>query len=292
MEEELVRGEPLVVGVRHESTTFWAEIVLQEVRNRPLQEPEGNSLSFHILLPHKPRNLRNIDIVSLRTGKNHHLNIILLSDRLIQHTTNICSAVIQQSIHLMLEGLNNGFTGLMDDQLFFVFLGVFKNFVELSFSVDDFFVDFLQNFGRCNGISDTYCKPVEEEPVIYDSLGISQKIIGGLRPVIDPDTAHQGASSGPHVRFGQRTHQQFAPLDDDGLVIHVPPLGVLVVLVLDVVDLGDDHGYDLFASPERFRLDDGGFGDLSVPVIDPHQNVEEVVLADEGVLHCEQLDAQ
>ena len=52
----------------------------------------------------------------------------------------------------------------------------------------------------------------------------------------------------------------------------------------DAVDLaGDDEGEDLFAGPERSRLDNGRHRHVSVPPRQLHQQVHHVRLFDEDV---------
>lgn len=48
----------------------------------------------------------------------------------------------------------------------------------------------------------------------------------------------------------------------------------------------------LLAGPQRARLEDGGHGDLAVPVLDPQQDIHEQVLLHEGVALGEQPAAQ
>ena len=48
----------------------------------------------------------------------------------------------------------------------------------------------------------------------------------------------------------------------------------------------------LLAGPEGLRLEDGGHGDLAVPVLQPHQDVHEDVARDEGVALSHQPAAQ
>lgn len=48
----------------------------------------------------------------------------------------------------------------------------------------------------------------------------------------------------------------------------------------------------LLARPERFGLEDCRHGNLAVPVLQPHQDIHEEVLPDEGVALCNQTAAQ
>ncbi len=53
-----------------------------------------------------------------------------------------------------------------------------------------------------------------------------------------------------------------------------------------------DRGAHLLAGPEGSRLEDGGHGDLAIPVLQPHEDVHEQVLLDEGVALSNQAAAQ
>ena len=57
-------------------------------------------------------------------------------------------------------------------------------------------------------------------------------------------------------------------------------------------DLREVWHTHLLAGPERFGLEDGRHGDLAVPVLQPHQDVHEEVLPNEGVALCHQTAAQ
>lgn len=62
VEEELLRSEASQIAVFDEALTGWTKIVLAEVRQSPLAETEGNTLTLNILLPHTSHNLRDVKV--------------------------------------------------------------------------------------------------------------------------------------------------------------------------------------------------------------------------------------
>ena len=71
MEVELVWLQADHIAVFDETFAFWAEVILCEMRKRPLVEAERNSLTFDVLLSNTRHDLRDIVVVSLRSGDNH-----------------------------------------------------------------------------------------------------------------------------------------------------------------------------------------------------------------------------
>ena len=134
-----------------------------------------------------------------------------------------------------------------------------------------------------------------QQPVVHRELRLAQKPTRGIRSELHPYNVHQAARGGSEGLFAKRTRQQLAPLDDNLRIDrrHAVRLSVLVPRCSpSEVDRRQEQRYKLLAGPQRPGLEDGWRGNVSVPILEPHEQVAEYVVLDERVPLREQAGRQ
>ena len=204
VKEELLGREPPQIRILDKSSTFGAEVVLREVRQRALVEAKRNTLAFNILLPDTSNHLRDIDERSLGSSSHHTDDIVGVPERLLRHVTGVVTSFVQNLVDLVLERLHDGTAWLL---LQIPTLHLLNQAFDIRLGAVHDLVDNGHRPRVGDEVSDTDGEPVLQKPVVHRELRLAQKRTSGIRPKLHPDDVHKAAGGGPERLFAQRPCQ-------------------------------------------------------------------------------------
>ena len=284
MEEELLRGQPAQVRILHETSALGALVVFCEVRQSAVDEAEGDALTLHVLLPDASRHLRYVDEGPLGAPRDHRLDVVGVRQAALCALPCRVTGLIQRAVHLSLESLHHGTPRL---GLHLAALGLLDQVLHLLLCIGDDAVDGVHGARVGHRVPNADGETVLQEPVVHESLRLVQEGPGSIRAVVHPDDVDQAPGAAPQGALAQRARQQLTVLDQDLCVPHGKVRRFLIWvpggLSPAVGPLGDDEVEDLLPGPQWPRLQDRWLGHLPVPVFQPHEDVHQHVLLEEGV---------
>ena len=254
------------------------------MRQGAVDKPEGNTLALHVLLPDARRHLRDVDEGPLGAPLDHCLDVVRVRQAALRALPCRVTGLVQRAVHLGLESLHHGAPRL---GLHLAALGLLDEVLHLLLCVGDDAVDGVHCARVGHRVPDADGETVLQEPVVHEGLRLVQERPSGVRAVVHPDDVDQAPGATPQGALAQRARQQLTVLDQDLRVAHGEIRRLLVRvpggLPPAVGPLGDDEVEDLLPGPQGPRLQDRRLGDLPVPVFQPHEDVHQHVLLEEGV---------
>ena len=106
MEQKLLWGKALQIGIFDESVRFRTQVCLEEVGQRAITEPIHNAFPHDVLLPNKSNNLRKVLKLPFGPGCCHDGDVVAKSDRILDMFTADITYLIQHVVHLNLKRLD------------------------------------------------------------------------------------------------------------------------------------------------------------------------------------------
>eukprot|EP00958_Prasinococcus_capsulatus_P026051 scaffold4543_cov350-Prasinococcus_capsulatus_cf.AAC.1 len=283
VEEELLRGQPPQVRVLHEAARLGPEVVLGEVRQRAVQEPERDALALHVLLAHARDHLRDVDEGTLAARGHHLLHVVGLAQRGLRRVARLVARLVEHLVDPVLEGLLVGAAGLLLQR---ALLRLLDEVLHLLLGLADDVVDVEHGVVVRHRVTDADAGAVVQQPVVHQRLDLVDHRARRRGAVLQPGGVDQAALLGAHRVLAHDAREQL-PLVDQHLRVPGGEVVRLAVLVprrhAPHVHLGQDEGEHLLARPQRARLEDGGDGHAPVKVLHPHHRVHHHVLLQEGV---------
>ena len=263
MEKELVCCKATQVRVLHKASAFWCKVILCEVGQSAVAETERNTLTFHTLLSHASRHLRDINERTLRTGNYHLLDIVVVRQTLFGVRSDIVTSLVQDTIHICLERLTKGHTSIGLEPVVTSVLNKTQHVV----------------FGPCNGriniarrclISDSVTnadrKAIVQQPKVYHALHTTEEVAAHDRTTLTEDNVDQTTCGRANDLFVENTVHDVTVLNVHTIVAHKVVRSRLGITQEHVDTLGNAHGQNLLARPVRLGLDNTRLWHHAIPV--------------------------
>lgn len=217
-----------------------------------------------------------------------YLEIVELGERSLGGSSSFVTGVVQDSVHLILEGLPEGVTGR---GLQLVTVSFVNNLYYLVFGFLDRSNDVGVGLGIGNGVTNSDGMAFDQQPIVDHGLDVAVEATVHLVAVLQLGDVKQGSESGSKRLLAQDSHDQLSLLDPDpGVSGRDPVVGTAVLIVRvgrveagTVSAAGDDQGKELLSRPQSLGLDDGGNGELAVPGGKEHDQVHHLLLVQEHV---------
>ena len=290
VEKELLCGETSQIAILDETPTLGPEIVLHKMWQSTLLKTEGDPLSLDSLLADTGDNLRDIDVGTLGSGRNHRLDTVPLCKTLLGALTTAITRSVKSLLHVSLERLHHGLAGL---HLQFPRLRLLNQRLHAALGLVNLLLDINHSLLVSNCVDYPNAKGFLEDPVIGNLLSLVEKAHCLLETDVEPTCVNKATHTASNRLLVNDAAHQLPVGNDNFTIIQVHGVEVLssvniflvrmsVPLGLQV-DLWTDKGKHLFPTPQWLGLQDTRIGNMTVPICHPHEDVHHHILLNKYV---------